>query len=187
MTTRSFIARPTTTGYTGVYVSFDGMPASKLPLLITAFQYRFGRDLEAMTRHLVDDVAIGWEELGSDLLDGAPPRIVAALTGGDAWPSRTLDNLMTLDGSPPTRMTVTESTVANMDVEWGYVLRPSGVEVFPTNYAVAGPVVNWDADPLTDFGNPASWPTVTPARSRAPSTASPLPARPGTSRTTARL
>ncbi|MET8503148.1 hypothetical protein ACFWF9_01685 [Streptomyces roseolus] len=42
------------------------------------------------------------------------------------------------------------------------------------------------ADPLTDFGNPASWPTVTPARSPAPSTASPLPATPGVSRTAAR-
>ncbi|MEU3629101.1 hypothetical protein [Streptomyces fradiae] len=186
MTTGSCIARPTATGYTGVYVSFDGTPASKLPLLVTAFQYRFGRDLEAMTRHLVDDVAIGWEELGSDLLDGAPPAIVAALTGGQPWPSRTLDNLITPDGSPPTRITVTETTVANMDVEWGYVLRPSGVEVFPTMYAVSGPVVDWDADPLTEFGNPASWPTVTPARSPAPSTASPLPATPGMSRTAAR-
>ncbi|MEW2550369.1 hypothetical protein AB0957_01280 [Streptomyces zhihengii] len=167
-------------------MSFDGTPASKLPLLVTAFQYRFGRDLEAMTRHLVNDVAIGWEELGSDLLDGAPPTIVAALTGGDPWPSRTLDNLITPDGSPPARIAVTETTVGGTDVEWGYILRPSGIEVFPTMYAAFGPVVDWDADPLTDFGDPASWPTVTPPRSAAPSADSPVPATPGASRTAVR-
>ncbi|GAA2442524.1 hypothetical protein GCM10010433_49600 [Streptomyces pulveraceus] len=47
-----------------------------------------------MTQHLVDDVAVGWEELGSDLLDGAPPKTVAALTCGDRWPSRTIYTLM---------------------------------------------------------------------------------------------
>ncbi|MFJ1551385.1 hypothetical protein [Streptomyces sp. NPDC088246] len=97
------------------------MPASKLPLLLAAFQYRFGRDLDTMTQHLVDDVAVGWEELGADLLDGAPPETVAALIGGGPraqWPSRTLDDLITLDGSPPTRMTVTETTAAAQDMTW---------------------------------------------------------------------
>ncbi|MFH9674936.1 hypothetical protein ACH4L5_22085 [Streptomyces sp. NPDC017405] len=41
-----------------------------------------------MTRHVVDDVAVGWEELGTDLLDGAPPYIVEELTRGERWPSR---------------------------------------------------------------------------------------------------
>ncbi|MFJ2875878.1 hypothetical protein [Streptomyces sp. NPDC087298] len=117
-----------------------------------------------MTRHLVDDVAIGWDELGSDLLDGAPSETVAALTGGFRWSSRTMDDLITPDGSPPTRMTVTETTAAAQDLEWGYVLRPRGIEVIPTLYAASGPVVSWDADPLTDFSNPDAWPTVTPSR-----------------------
>ncbi|CQR61852.1 hypothetical protein [Streptomyces leeuwenhoekii] len=62
-----------------------------------------------MTRHLVDDVAVAWNELGTDLLDGAPPEIVIALTGGERWPSSTLDHLVTPDGSPPVRMTVDTS------------------------------------------------------------------------------
>ncbi|WTB59919.1 hypothetical protein OIC43_09465 [Streptomyces sp. NBC_00825] len=138
----------------------DGGPESKLPLLLAAFQYRFGRDLDAMTQHLVDDVAVGWEELGSDLLDGALPETVTALTWGDRWPSRTMDTLMTLDGSPPTRMTVTETTAADQDMAWGYVLRPQGLEVIPVQYAPSGTVFNWDSDPCTDFSDPTAWNTV---------------------------
>ncbi|MBB4795281.1 hypothetical protein [Streptomyces nodosus] len=43
-------------------------------------------------------------QLGTDLLDDAPPALVAALTGGEHRPSRTLDHLITPDGSPPVRM-----------------------------------------------------------------------------------
>ncbi|MFE7116147.1 hypothetical protein ACFU99_12080 [Streptomyces sp. NPDC057654] len=184
MSTRSFLARPTPTGYTGIYVHLDGAPAAKLPLLLAAFQYRFGRDLEAMTGHLVDDVAVGWEELGSDLLDQAPPPIVAALTGGDRWSSRTLDGLITPDGSPPVRMTVTERTAAEQDLAWGYVLRPHGIEVIAVQHAASGPVVRWDADPRTDFRNPAAWPLASPARpAPGPPSATPAPAAPSAART----
>lgn len=77
------------------------MPSHHLPLLLAAYQHRFGRDLEAMSRHLIDDVAVGWDELGTDLLDGVPSPLVTALTGGEHWPSVTLDNLITADGSVP--------------------------------------------------------------------------------------
>ncbi len=65
------------------------MPSHHLPLLLTAYQHRFRRDIEAMSRHLVVDVAVGWNELGTDLLDGAPPEIITALTGGERWLSTT--------------------------------------------------------------------------------------------------
>ncbi|WP_306521712.1 hypothetical protein [Streptomyces sp. ISL-12] len=128
MSTRSFLARPADTGYTGIYVHFDGRPSHHRPLLLTAYQYRFARDLDAMSRHLVDDVAVGWNELGTDLLDGAPPEIVTALTDGEQWPSTTLDHVLTVDGSPPVRMTVTEQTAVDQDVQWGYVLHSQGIE-----------------------------------------------------------
>lgn len=184
MSTPSYIARPTRNGYAGIYVHFDGGPSSKLPLLLAAFQHRFRQDLEAMTRHLVDDVAIGWEELGSDLLHGAPPEIVAALTGGEHWPSRTLDNLVTPDGSPPTRMTVTETTAADQDLEWVYVLRPGGIEVIPAQHYASGPLIGWDTDPRTDFTNPAAWRPGTSASAAQPP--SPAASAPSTSRAVAR-
>ncbi|MFJ8676323.1 hypothetical protein [Streptomyces sp. NPDC093589] len=139
-----------------------------------------------MTRHLVDDVTVGWEELGSDLLDEAPPEIVAALTGGDRWTSRTLDDLITPDGSPPVRMTVTEPTAADQDLAWGYVLRPQGIEVVPVQYAASGPVVRWDADPRTDFHNPAAWPTAAPSVAAGPPSKAPAPAAPSAPRTAVR-
>ncbi|MFD8847617.1 hypothetical protein [Streptomyces sp. NPDC059604] len=126
-----------------------------------------------MARHLVDDVAVGWDELGTDLLDGAPPEITAALTGGGRWPSRTLDGLITLDGSPPVRMTVTEATAAEQDLEWGYVLRPHGIEVIPALHSASGPVIGWDTDPRHDFSNPATWPIAASVPRPAPASASP--------------
>ncbi|MFK0121187.1 hypothetical protein [Streptomyces sp. NPDC090994] len=140
-----------------------------------------------MSRHLVDDVAVGWDELGTDLLDGAPPEIVAALTGGEQWPSTTLDHLCTVDGSPPVRMTVTEQTAADQDMQWGYVLHPHGIEVITVTHAGAGPVVDWMTDPRASFSDhPAHWPAPTrlPASTapRAPRTAAVglAPARPRT-------
>ncbi|MGW0613279.1 hypothetical protein [Streptomyces sp. NPDC002788] len=58
-------------------------------MLLAAYQYKFGRNIEAMSRHLIDDVAVGWDELGTDLLDDAPPALVTALTGGEHRLSRT--------------------------------------------------------------------------------------------------
>ncbi|MER6031551.1 hypothetical protein [Streptomyces sp. NPDC001851] len=163
LSTRSFIARPTTSGYDGIYVQLDGQPSAKLPLLLAAFQYRFEGDVEAMVQRLVDGVAVGWDELGTDLLAGAPPQVVTVLTGGEQWPSSTLDHLITPDGSPPVRMTVTERTAADQDVQWRYVLRSEGIEVISVPHADAGPVIGWDTDPRTRFSDhPAHWPTPTP-------------------------
>ncbi|PJN35887.1 hypothetical protein CG747_36410 [Streptomyces sp. CB02959] len=139
------------------------MPSHHLPLLLTAFRYRFRQNLEAMSRHLVDDVAIGWDELGTDLLHGAPPALVAALTGGDQWPSRTLDNLITPDGAPPARMTVTDYTADEQDLQWGYILHPEGIEVISLLHEDIGPFVDWNTDPRTAFSdNPARWSSTAP-------------------------
>ncbi len=74
MSTHSVIARPTGTGYTGIYVHLDGYPSARLPLLLAAYQHRFARDVDAMSVHLIGQVTIAWDELGTDLLDGAPRR-----------------------------------------------------------------------------------------------------------------
>ncbi|MFF8925818.1 hypothetical protein ACF1AO_00975 [Streptomyces longwoodensis] len=166
------------------------MPSHHLPLLLAAYQYRFGRDIEAMCRHLIDDVAVGWEELGTDLLDDAPPALVAALTGGERWPSRTLDHLVTPDGSPPVRMSVTDETADAQDMEWGYVLHKEGVEVVSLLHEDTGPIVSWSIDPRTAFNDhPTAWSCLDPAPSRgrqlnsAPGAA---PTKAGTPRVSAR-
>ncbi|WSQ12907.1 hypothetical protein OG604_36930 [Streptomyces sp. NBC_01231] len=139
------------------------MPSHHLPLLLTAFEHRFRRDLEAMSRHLVDDVSVGWHELGTDLLDGAPYLIVSILTGGQKLPSRTLDHLTT-PGSPQVRMTVTDATAVEQDVQWGYVLHPHGIEVISLLHQDNGPAVDWNTDPLTVFSdNPTLWAANAPA------------------------
>lgn len=116
-----------------------------------------------MSRHLIDDVAIGWDELGTDLLDGAPPALITALTGGEQWPSGTLDHLITPDGSPPVRMTVTDETADAQDMKWGYVLHRQGIEVISLLYKNTGPVVNWSTDPRTVFSDhPGHWSSFAP-------------------------
>ncbi|MEU2874098.1 hypothetical protein ABZ769_33700 [Streptomyces olivoreticuli] len=117
LATRSFIARPTETGFTGIYVHRDGYPSHRLPLLLAAYQHRFAGDVEAMSQHLVANVAVGWSELGTDLLDGTPEALRNELTGGESHLSSELDNLITPDGSPPERMTVTEGATSGLD--WG--------------------------------------------------------------------
>ncbi|MGW2137683.1 hypothetical protein ACWCW2_16940 [Streptomyces sp. NPDC001773] len=166
------------------------MPSVHLPLLLAAYQHKFGRNVEAMCRHLIDDVAVGWDELGTDLLDDAPPALVNALTGGEHWPSRTLDHLVTPDGSPPVRMSVTDTTADEQDMQWGHVLHKEGIEVISLLHEDLGPVVDWATDPRTVFNDhPAAWscldpaPTIrvprgTPSQS-APATA---PAKAGTQR-----
>ncbi|CAL9364844.1 hypothetical protein SUDANB105_00742 [Streptomyces sp. enrichment culture] len=127
-----------------------------------------------MTRHLVDGVAVAWDELGTDLLEGAPPEIITALTGGEQWPSSTLDHLVTPDGSPPTRMSVTETTAAEQDLQWGYVLHPAGIEVINAFQAKAGPTVAWPAP--AKITAPISAPTARTPRS-APARSTPPGAR----------
>ncbi|WP_349362110.1 hypothetical protein [Streptomyces sp. H27-C3] len=164
LSTRSFIARPThPLHYSGIQVRLDGVPSHHLPLLLTAYQHKFGRDLEAMSCHLVDNVAIGWDQLGTDLLDDAPPALIAALTGGEQWPSRTL-NLITPNGAPPVRMTVTEYTADAQDMQWGYILHREGIEVVSLLHEDLGPLVDWSTDPRTVFSDdPEHWSSLEPA------------------------
>ncbi|MGW9400770.1 hypothetical protein [Streptomyces sp. NPDC055642] len=179
--------------YCGIHVQLDGEPSHHLLLLLAAYQYRFRQDLEAMSRHLIDDVAVGWDELGTDLLHHAPPALVATLTGGEHWPSRALDHLVTPDGSPPVRMSVTDEIAAGLDVQWGYVLHQQGIEVISLLHADNGPVVDWSTDPRTVFNDhPAAWsPDPVPPRREsrnAPSPGAPAvaPAKASTPRPTGR-
>ncbi|MEU4347040.1 hypothetical protein [Streptomyces sp. NPDC023838] len=182
MSTSSFVARPTDTGYTGVYVHFDGYPSSRLPLLLAAYQYRFNRDVEAISVHLVDEVDVAWDELGTDLLDGAPKSLATQLAGRDRWPSRQMHNVVNADGSPAEREVITEANSSYL--EWGYILRPEGIEVISLTEVARGPVVAWDTDPRTRFSDhPSLWlpgqpvPATRPPRS-APPLAAPAPASP---------
>ncbi|MCX5395632.1 hypothetical protein [Streptomyces sp. NBC_00102] len=170
------------------------MPSHHLPLLLAAYQYKFDRNIEAMSQYLIDDVAVGWAELGTDLLDGAPPALVNTLTGGEHWPSRTLDHLVTPDGSPPVRMSVTDTTADEQGMQWGYVLHTEGIEVISLLHEDIGPVVSWSLDPRTPFNDhPAAWssldapPALRSRRGSRPRSApAAAPAKTSTSHPTAR-
>ncbi|WP_435218717.1 hypothetical protein [Streptomyces sp. bgisy034] len=170
LSTRSVIARPTADGYAGMYVHFDGYPDNKLPLLLAAYQHRFAGDLEAMARHLIDDVEHGWDELGTDLLDGAPAALRRSLTGGDEYPSRQMTNVINADGSPAERELITQDGTG--ELEWAYVLHPLGIEVIALQAYDRGPVVAWDTDPRSQVtANPSAWHPDTLAPIVAPRTA----------------
>ncbi|KND28611.1 hypothetical protein IQ64_43540 [Streptomyces stelliscabiei] len=184
MATRSFIARPTDTGYAGVYVHWDGYPSHHLPLLLGAYQYRFGADLDALCRHLIDEAPEGWSQLGTDLLESTPEPLRAELVGSDEHPSRKLDNVhvITVGAAEPEPRTVTEKSHGGLD--WGYVLHPHhGIEVIPLDAEHRGPVVAWDTDPRARFSNGTyRWrrghpiPATVPPQSTAPSTSATAPA-----------
>ncbi|MFF0740590.1 hypothetical protein ACFYVL_09325 [Streptomyces sp. NPDC004111] len=138
-----------------------------------------------MSRHLIDKVAVGWQTLGTDLLDGAPPALLIALTGGEQWASRTLDHLVQPDGSPPRRMTVDQESVITSDFQWGYILRPNGIEVRNVFHEEPGPVVAWSADPRTVCAAP--WPAPAARHTRGtPPLATAAPAKATATRTNTR-
>lgn len=173
-----------------MYVHFDGYPDSKLPLLLAAYQYRFAGDLEAMARHLIDDVQHGWDELGTDLLDGAPAAVRHPLVGGDEWPSRQMTDVIWADGTPAERELVTQD--GTDELEWAYVLHPHGIEVIALQAYDRGPVVAWDTDPRSRINaNPGAWPpgsrapVIPPRTARRPSTAA-SPATPAPRKTARR-
>ncbi|MFJ4688881.1 hypothetical protein [Streptomyces sp. NPDC088789] len=121
-----------------------------------------------MTRHLVSTVPIGWDILGTDLLDRAPDPLRAALTGGVEYPSSSLADFITPDGAPPQRMTVTPGEF--FGAQWGYVLHPEGIEVIAATEHGRGPLVGWDTHPLSRVSvSPARWtpgqppPVITPS------------------------
>ncbi|WP_433919822.1 hypothetical protein OIE50_38955 [Streptomyces canus] len=170
LSTRAVIARPTADGYAGMYVHFDGYPGSKLPLLLAAYQHRFAGDVEAMARHLIDEVHHGWEELGTDLLDGAPAGLRRSLTGGEEYPSRQLTNVYNTDGTPAERELITQD--GTEDLEWAYVLHESGIEVIGLPAYDRGPVVGWDTDPRSRIvADPGAWNPDSPAPVVPPRTA----------------
>ncbi|WP_129287505.1 hypothetical protein [Streptomyces sp. GZWMJZ-114] len=134
------------------------MPSFILPLLLTARQYRFGGDTDALTSHLIDTPRIAWETLGTDLLDTAPGTLVDALTDGEHWASTDL-NLVTPDGSPAQRMAPSESTASDDWISWSYVLRADAIEVIPVAVgATSGRPVPWTTPPHHRFADdPTAW------------------------------
>ncbi|MFI9210225.1 hypothetical protein ACIGW7_19070 [Streptomyces sp. NPDC053253] len=157
----AFIARPTSDGYAGVHVQFDSSPPNMLPLLLAAYQFRFGRDLEALSRYLVDHVVFAWDEIGTDLLDGSPPGLLQRLTGGEQWPSREMTGVINLDGTPAEREVITRDNSAGH--HWGYILHPAGIEVISRQNDPRGPVISWDTDPRAHFSKAiALWMPGTP-------------------------
>lgn len=172
LSTRSCIARPTPSGFSGIYVDWDGYPTNHLRLLLTAHQYQFARDTEAMARFLIDEVPVGWSGLGTDLLDGAPDSLRAELVGDEQFPSSQLDNLITPDGSPPHRMTINETSAGGL--EWAYILHQHSLEVIALTAYERGPLVDWNTDPRSRvLDHPGLWAPTGPA----PVTAPPRPAR----------
>lgn len=123
-----------------------------------------------MSRHLIDDVAVGWDYLGTDLLDHAPQGLLVALTGGETWSSRQPKNLFAFDGSPPVRMTVTPENTS--ELEWGYVLHHEGAEVISIYEQARGPLIGWTTSPLSPFSDhPAKWQAIGPPPGQPPRTA----------------
>ncbi|MFD4476437.1 hypothetical protein ACFWPU_10035 [Streptomyces sp. NPDC058471] len=182
MSTRSVIARPTGTGYSGVYVHHDGYPSGHLPLLLAAYQHRFAGDIDVLAEYLINRVPIGWSSLGADLLVGIPAPLRAELTSPRMLPGRQFDEARAPD-APPVR--VTDTTTGGLD--WGYVLHPHrGIEVIPLRQDNTGPVVPWDTDPRTRFSDhPVLWasdravPATRPPRAM-PNASSPSASTPAT-------
>ncbi|GAB7185635.1 hypothetical protein ATKI12_5466 [Kitasatospora sp. Ki12] len=149
-----------------------------LPLLLSARQHRFRGDVEALSHHLIDTPAIGWEEIGVDLLNGAPEGLRARLIGRDSVASSEVSagGILTSDGSPPSKDIVTEQTTEGLN--WAYVLHAEGVEVIGLYEYERGPVVPWDTEPTSVFSDYAGlWSPTGPLPVTAPPSSAAAAAR----------
>ena len=63
MSTRAVIARPTDTGFTGVYHHYDGYPDGLGTSLFTLHRDHFHGDTAAMMKALIDDHPAGWSTI----------------------------------------------------------------------------------------------------------------------------
>ncbi|MFF4031670.1 hypothetical protein ACFYZ2_18285 [Streptomyces sviceus] len=110
-----------------------------------------------MARHLIDEVHHGWEELGTDLRDGAPAGLRRSLTGGEEYSSRQLTDAYNTDGTPAERELITQDGIE--DLGWAYVLHESGIEVIGLLAYDRGPV-----DPRNrTVADPGAWNPDSPA------------------------
>ncbi|MGP9017639.1 hypothetical protein ACT1U9_04410 [Streptomyces sp. BR1] len=159
-----------------MYVHHDGYPSARLPLLLAAYQHRFGGDVEALAAYLINRVPVGWSTLGNDLLTGMPAHLRADLSVNWTAPGTQYDDRPA--GDPPVRITDYDTD----GLDWGYILHPHGIEVVPLHKTDIGPFVTWDTDPRSRFSDQQFlWgfelpvPATRPPRT-APSTAAPASA-----------
>ncbi|MFR9723988.1 hypothetical protein ACL02R_11575 [Streptomyces sp. MS19] len=175
MSTHSVIARPGDGDRIhAVYCHFDGGPSHQLPLLLTAYRYRFGQALDDMTRHLITDAPAGWDVLGTDLLAGAPEELRSRIAPY-LDPSRkqaTTDATSVADAP----LTTTLRELRHSSLSWAYVLGQRGIDVIPLTHW-SGPeryLVTWATDARSYFpDDPDHW--VPPRRSRTARAAKPHP------------
>ncbi|MEU1073576.1 MULTISPECIES: hypothetical protein [unclassified Streptomyces] len=153
-----------------MYVHHDGYPSARLPLLLAAYQHRFGGDVDDLAAYLIDRVPVGWSSLGNDLLTGMPAHLRADLSVN--WTSPGTQYADRPAGDPPVRITDADDTDG---LDWGYILHPHAIEVVPLRHADVGPFVTWDTDPRSRFSDQQIlWRFDRPV----PATRSPRTARP---------
>ncbi len=127
MGTRSVIAKPTQTGFSGRYHHWDGYPSGLGATLYDAYQGHFGGDLDAMCHFLLDEHPAGfWTIVGRDL--SLPCGYFGRYTGSD---ERTLNPVCYCHGirSDPAHE-VTEKDAGTIGCEYAYVLsEQNGLDV----------------------------------------------------------
>lgn len=72
MSTRSVIARATSSGFTGVYHHWDGYPSGLGATLFELFNGHFKRDLSKMLGYLIDQHPAGWSTINGADFDLEP-------------------------------------------------------------------------------------------------------------------
>lgn len=72
MSTRAAIARPSESGFTGVYHHWDGYPTGLGSTLYNAYRHVFAHDSERMCAYLIDEHPAGWSTINGKDWTQAP-------------------------------------------------------------------------------------------------------------------
>jgi len=127
VSTRAAIAKPLGDGWTGRYHHFDGYPGGLGMDLLDLYDGHFAKDLEVMTKTLIEDHPAGWSQAGNSAdwaratpgFDGAGPKCYCH--GGRN------------EGEMQKAVCTCPAPGSECDalfLEWAYVLTPRGIMVY---------------------------------------------------------
>lgn len=156
MGTRSVIAKPTKSGFTGRYHHWDGYPRGLGSTLYNAYQGHFGRDLDAMCNFLLNEHPAGFATIVER--DLSLPCGFATRRAGSA--ERPLHPECYCHGScSQSPQEITETDAAAIGCEYAYVLSEQNndaVMEILSSYTGSGKMIG-----AAGHGDPnASWRTI---------------------------
>lgn len=150
----SVIARPNAAGFAGRRVHTAEPPEYMIGLLTGLYHGPFGCDLDAMQRFLINEHPGGWSQLGDD------PGVDTGWDNNRQFSMREGFICYCHGDRHEARAPFTQDSDIT-DVDWLYILGPTGISVSQAHWGDSEDVV-YDTAPVWRHRRHVSWSSATP-------------------------